>query len=61
MDAEAFRQDARAWLEANFPPSLNGQGGLMNAEAPTPEEGDYKLWKQRMGAKGWGVPTWPAA
>ena len=61
MDAEAFRQDARAWLEANFPPSLKGQGGLMNAEAPTPEEGDYKLWKQRMGAKGWGVPTWPAA
>ena len=60
MDAEAFRQDARAWLEANFPPSLKGQGGLMNAEAPTPEEGDYKLWKQRMGAKGWGVPTWPA-
>ena len=61
MDAEAFRQDARAWLEANFPRSLNGQGGLMNAEAPMPEEGDYKLWKQRMGAKGWGVPTWPAA
>ena len=61
MDAEAFRQDARAWLEANFPPSLKGQSGLMNAEAPTPEEGDYKLWKQRMGAKGWGVPTWPAA
>ena len=61
MDAEAFRQDAHAWLEANFPRSLNGQGGLMNAEAPMPEEGDYKLWKQRMGAKGWGVPTWPAA
>ena len=61
MDAEAFRQDARAWLEANFPPSLNGQGGLMNAEAPTPEDGDYKLWKQRVAAKGWGVPTWPAA
>ncbi|RYG02653.1 MAG: acyl-CoA dehydrogenase [Caulobacteraceae bacterium] len=61
MDAEAFRQDARAWLEANFPPSLNGQGGLMNAEAPTPEDGDYKLWKQRVASKGWGVPTWPAA
>jgi alkylation response protein AidB-like acyl-CoA dehydrogenase len=61
MEAETFRQEARVWLEANFPPSLSGQGAIMSAEAPAPEEGDYKLWKQRMGAKGWGVPTWPAA
>ena len=61
MEAETFRQEALVWLEANFPPSLSGQGAIMSAEAPAPEEGDYKLWKQRMGAKGWGVPTWPAA
>jgi alkylation response protein AidB-like acyl-CoA dehydrogenase len=61
MEAETFRQEARVWLEANFPPSLSGQGAVMSAEAPAPEEGDYKLWKQRMGAKGWGVPTWPTA
>ena len=61
MEAETFRQEARVWLEANFPPSLSGQGAIMSAEAPAPEEGDYKLWKQRMGAKGWGVPTWPTA
>jgi alkylation response protein AidB-like acyl-CoA dehydrogenase len=61
MEAEAFRQEARTWLEANFPPSLQGQGAIMSAEGPTPEDGDFKLWKQQMAAKGWGVPTWPAA
>ena len=57
---EAFRAEARDWLKLNFPPSLTGQGAIMNAEAPVAEEGDFKLWKQRMGEKGWGVPTWPA-
>jgi alkylation response protein AidB-like acyl-CoA dehydrogenase len=25
------------------------------------ESDDFKLWKRRMGEKGWGVPTWPQA
>ncbi|HQP19604.1 MAG TPA: acyl-CoA dehydrogenase family protein, partial [Phenylobacterium sp.] len=25
-----------------------------------PESPEAKLWRERMGAKGWGVPTWPA-
>ena len=58
---EAFREEARAWLEANFPPSLKDRGGIMSAEGPVAEDGDFKLWKQRMADKGWGVPTWPAA
>ena len=28
--------------------------------SPEPAKGDFALWKERMGAKGWGVPTWPA-
>ena len=55
-DAEAFRVEARDWLEANFPPSLKGVELAMTVEEPT---GDAKLWKERMGAKGWGTPTWP--
>ena len=59
-DVEAFRAEARDWLKENFPPSLS-------FKAPPAGEGeedaseDAKLWKQRMGEKGWGVPTWPAA
>src|SRR6201991_5106131 len=60
-DTEAFRKQARDWLEANFPAELRGkpdmtmeqlEGGLKPTEAE-------ELWKQRIGAKGWGTPTWP--
>ena len=56
----AFRAEARAWLEANFPSSLKGRGNV-GGEAPVTWEGDAALWKQRMADLGWGVPTWPAA
>jgi acyl-CoA dehydrogenase len=61
---DAFRADARAWLEANCP-----------AEMRTPAQGDddmcwggrkftfqsdsQRLWLERMGARGWTVPVWP--
>jgi len=62
-DLEAFRAEAREWLEANFPKSLGKDvaaqaSALMSPEKPT---GDLALWKERMGQKGWGVPTWPKA
>ena len=57
---EAFRTEARTWLEENFPASLRRnedlQEAYMGGEKPA---GDALLWKQRMGAKGWGAPTWP--
>ncbi|MBP6545807.1 MAG: acyl-CoA dehydrogenase family protein [Phenylobacterium sp.] len=59
-DLDAFRTEARTWLAENFPPSLKSRSDIAAAEAPVPVEGDYKLWKERMGAKGWGVPTWPS-
>lgn len=60
VDLEAFRSEARAWLEENFPQSLRGNTAAAAAllEGPDPE-GDVALWKTRMGAKGWGTPTWP--
>ncbi|MES2721987.1 MAG: acyl-CoA dehydrogenase family protein [Pseudomonadota bacterium] len=62
-DLDAFRADAREWLEANFPKSLGKDPEALQAAAMSPEKptGDYAVWKERMGAKGWGVPTWPAA
>ncbi|HEX5262210.1 MAG TPA: acyl-CoA dehydrogenase family protein, partial [Phenylobacterium sp.] len=62
-DLDAFRTETRAWLEANFPPSLRRDASAvaeteLSGAKPT---GDVALWKQRMGEKGWGTPTWPAA
>ncbi len=58
---EAFRAEAKAWLEANFPASLRGTHDAMSAvDGPTNESPDQKAWRVAMGDKGWGVPTWPA-
>ena len=60
---EAFRAEARAWLEENVPASVRGDPdgameAMMSGEKPS---GDFDLWKRRMGEKGWGAPTWPKA
>ena len=57
-ELEAFRAEARAWLEANFPASLRGKGMMMLAESEGGKaEGDIALWRQRIADKGWGTPT----
>ncbi len=58
-DLEAFRAEARAWLEANFPPALKGKAGMMISEDGPASGGDYARWKKAMGDKGWGTPTYP--
>ncbi len=58
-ELEAFRADAREWLEENFPRSLAHSGPTMMEGGGRDETGDDGLWKKRMGEKGWGVPTWP--
>ncbi|UTP38923.1 acyl-CoA dehydrogenase family protein [Phenylobacterium sp. LH3H17] len=55
---EAFRAEARGWLEANFPPTLAGKGVLASAEISAPNP-DLAAWRKAVGAKGWGTPTWP--
>jgi alkylation response protein AidB-like acyl-CoA dehydrogenase len=60
-DTEAFRKEAREWLAANFPAELRKEpdttmeqmeGGLKPSAAA-------ELWRNRIGEKGWGTPTWP--
>jgi alkylation response protein AidB-like acyl-CoA dehydrogenase len=61
-DVEAFRAEARTWLEANFPPALRKDpNAQMAAMMGGPETADVKVWRERMGAQGWGTPTWPKA
>jgi alkylation response protein AidB-like acyl-CoA dehydrogenase len=65
-DLETFRAETRAWLEANCPAECRGPvesdedrvWGGRNAVFRTPA---HKLWMERMGAKGWTAPEWPAA
>jgi alkylation response protein AidB-like acyl-CoA dehydrogenase len=61
-DLDGFRTQAREWLEANFPKSLaHDTEAQTRAMAGGVElTGDMALWRDRMGEKGWGVPTWPA-
>ncbi|HWK34937.1 acyl-CoA dehydrogenase family protein [Sphingomonas sp.] len=57
---DAFRQEARGWIDAHFPKSLRGVDNSMSAvEGPTALSPDEAAWKAAMGEKGWGVPTWP--
>ena len=59
-----FREHTRAWLEENCPPSMRTPmvqseivWGGRNAKFKNP---DSRLWLERMAAKGWTCPTWPA-
>lgn len=62
-DLETFRAETRAWLEANYPPSL--QAPMGEDEAPwggrqaTWKNPDAKLWLDRMAQRGWTAPMWP--
>src|SRR6201996_5104877 len=57
---EAFRAEARAWIEANFPASLKGKPNPMMREERSNPSPDQEAWRKAMGDKGWGVPTWPS-
>jgi hypothetical protein len=60
-DIEAFRGEARTWLEANFPEALKtNPAAQMAAAMGGKESAEAKLWRERMGERGWGTPTWPA-
>ncbi len=59
LELEAFREEARAWLEANFPASLKGRAALVQAEDGAAAGPDLAAWKKAIGEKGWATPTWP--
>src|SRR5436190_19635167 len=59
VELEDFRAQARDWIATNFPPSLKGKAALASAEI-THDDADLKLWRKRIGEKGWATPTWPA-
>ena len=58
---DAFRQDTRAWLEANCPEGARGPGQVAWGSRRVELGPDVRLWLARMAEKGWTVPTWPKA
>ncbi len=59
---DAFRQEARDWIAANFPASLRDKAGAMMSPYGADSAGaDGTAWRKAVGARGWGTPTWPKA
>jgi len=59
-DLDAFREEVREFLAANFPPELRGKSNILSSVEEAGEEGPVeKTWRLAMGEKGWGTPTWP--
>ena len=60
-DTEIFRQEVRQFIAESFPDSLRGKGNALAAvEGPATESEAQKAWREAMGSRGWGTPTWPA-
>ena len=59
---DAFRKEVRAWIKENFPESLKSKvEEYFQSQPRYPDGPDWKLWKDRVAAKGWGTPGWPKA
>ena len=59
-ELDDFRAEARAWIAKNFPESLKDKLEEYYQLLPRyPDGADWKLWKDRVAAKGWGTPSWP--
>jgi acyl-CoA dehydrogenase len=64
-DLEAFRSEARAWLADNCPPQMrepieDDEDRCWGGRDPHFKNDAQKQWLERMAAKGWTTPEWPA-
>jgi hypothetical protein len=58
-EAEAFRREFRAWLDANFDPGAVGDAGAMRA-AESPETLDrLRTWNRKLADAGYAAIAWP--
>ena len=58
---DAFRTEVRQFLADQFPDELKGTGN-MTGRARRPDQRErltQKKWREAVGARGWGTPTWP--
>ena len=65
-DLDAFRDEARTWLEANCPPEMRqpvdmAKGGYFGGRRRDAADPVARQWCERMAERGWTTPTWPKA
>jgi len=62
-DLESFRQDVRAWLDANAPASMRTPPRSADEVCWGGKKGNYpedtRRWLATMAERGWTAPTWP--
>ncbi len=57
---QKFREEVKAWLSENCPPSARGPGETVTIGSKRVMKNPELLqWRHRLGEKGWTVPTWP--
>ena len=64
-DLQVFRQETRDWLETNCPQSMrspvrNADDACWGGRNWTFKSEEQKQWLERMAARGWTAPSWPA-
>jgi alkylation response protein AidB-like acyl-CoA dehydrogenase len=59
-DLGHFRTDVRAWVAKTFPPPLKGKNPLAQEER-TKLSPEQDAWREAVGERGFGTPTWPQA
>jgi alkylation response protein AidB-like acyl-CoA dehydrogenase len=64
-ELDTFRTETCAWLEANCPaemrePMRDEGDACWGGRNPSFKNEAQKLWLERMAARGWTVPDWPA-
>ena len=58
-EAEAFRSEFRAWLDANLDPDLHDAGVMAAADAPEALE-RMRAWNRKLADAGYAAIAWPA-
>jgi alkylation response protein AidB-like acyl-CoA dehydrogenase len=59
-DLNAFRTEARDWLEANCPKSMRNRTVHFEDAIEVYSTDDARTWLDRAAERGWTAPTWPA-
>ena len=61
-ELSAFRSEVQAFIAENFPAELKGRNMVLaSVEGPSNETAGMQKWREAMGARGWGTPSWPSA
>ncbi len=60
MSLDTFRQETRAWLDANCPAGMRDRTVHFEDAYELYQSDDARLWLERMVERGWTAPHWPA-